>query len=313
MHPGQVRSPNMKMTILERNDEITHVVLSGRLDTTGTEQISGQFSEATAGLGRPAIVDLSEIEFMASRGIGLLLTNGKKLVKAGQRMVLLNPQELVESGLKLSKVDSLMPIAHDLDEAIQILLGRAGFSDTATVPSTAYSDDSHVQPSEPVSTTPTVREGELKLAIDNEASELKDLSTTVTQFLDDHNVPHRAAYAIDLAIDELVTNVMRYAYVDAETHLIDIELAVEREQALLRIVDDGRPFDPRRGPALDLHAENRDIGGLGLILVLDMVDTLKYRRVDDKNCVEVRVSLFAEGSNGDLSEATRASSEVSEE
>jgi serine/threonine-protein kinase RsbW len=107
-------------------------------------------------------------------------------------------------------------------------------------------------------------------------------------------VPHTATYAVNLAIDELVVNVMRYAYVDDDTHLIEIELAIQGEQVILRIVDDGRPFDPRRGPSLDLHAEDREVGGLGLILVLDMVDALTYRREEEKNWVEVRIHLVAQ-------------------
>ena len=78
----------MKMTILERNDDITHVVLAGRLDTTGAEEIGASFSEVTAARKRPAIIDLSEIDFMASRGIGLLLASGKRLMRRyAQNMV----------------------------------------------------------------------------------------------------------------------------------------------------------------------------------------------------------------------------------
>ena len=65
----------MKMTILERDDDITHVVLAGRLDTTGAEELNERFSNATAGRKQPAIIDLSQIDFMASRGIGLLFAN----------------------------------------------------------------------------------------------------------------------------------------------------------------------------------------------------------------------------------------------
>ncbi len=57
----------MKMTILERDDGITHVVLTGRLDTTGTADIEDVFSAATTARQRSAIVDLSEIDFLASR------------------------------------------------------------------------------------------------------------------------------------------------------------------------------------------------------------------------------------------------------
>ena len=291
----------MKMTILERDDDITHVILSGRLDTTGTEEIGEGLSEATVAQERPAIIDLSEIEFMASRGIGLLFASGKRLMKTGHKLVLLNPKEMVESVLKVSRVDKVMPIAHDLDEAIQILHGLPGQSGTASPTPKTAEDESCPQRSEPVSIAPSVSEGELKLAINNELSELESLNATLAQFLDAHSVPHRAAYAVNLAIDELVVNAIRYAYVDDDTHFIDIELVIEGERVILRIVDDGRPFDPRGGPSLDLHAEDREAGGLGLLLVLDMVDRLKYRRVEERNYVEVRVRLFAEDEKGDLS------------
>ena len=303
----------MKMTILKRDDDITHVVLTGRLDTTGTEEISEVFSEATAAQERSAIIDLSEIEFLASRGIGLLFANGKRLMKTGYQLVLLNPKEMVESVLKTSRVDKVMPIAYDLDEAIQILRSAAGQSDPARPPLKTSEDESRPQPSETVSTAPSASEGKLKLALKNQLSELEGFNATLAQFLDFHNVPYRATYAVNLAIDELVVNVMRYAYVDEDTHLIDIELAIEDEQLILQILDDGRPFDPRTGPSLDLHADDREAGGLGLLLVLDMVDVLKYRRTEDRNWVEVRIHLIEEDANTDLSETGRASHEVSEE
>ena len=90
----------MKMTIVPRADDITHVILTGRLDSNGAEEINESFFQATAARERSAIVDLSEVDFMASRGIGILLTNGNKLRKAGHMLVVLNPQALVEDGLR---------------------------------------------------------------------------------------------------------------------------------------------------------------------------------------------------------------------
>ena len=148
-----------------------------------------------------------------------------------------------------------------------------------------------------------VTEGLLKLTIENELSEFKTLNASLAQFLNAHSVPSRSAYAVDLAIEELVTNVIRYAFVDDDTHLIDIELAIESNQIIVRIVDDGRPFDPREDPMLDLQSDDREVGGLGLILVLDMVDVLKYQRVDEKNRVEVRIFMTVEVQCGDLPEA----------
>jgi serine/threonine-protein kinase RsbW len=283
----------MHMMILPRDDAISHVVLEGRLDTTGAEEINAEFFEATVGRGRPTLVDLSQVDFLASRGIGVLLLSGKRLLKAGLKMVLLSPQELVESVLDTSRTASVLPIAHDLEEAIRILHGAQPAMPTAAARLEPF-DEAEPQRSEAAPGAPAVWPGELKLAIKNELAELKHLSATLAQFLEIHGVPHRPAYAVNLAIDELVVNVINYAYVDDDTHLIDIQLVIEGEQIILRIEDDGRPFDPRRGPALDVHAEDRETGGLGLVLVLDMVDVLKYRRVEPKNLVEVRVHLFPE-------------------
>jgi anti-anti-sigma factor len=300
----------MKMTLLHRADDVTHVLLEGRFDATGADEIKESFSQAIAARERPAIVDLSQVDFMASRGIGVLLANGNRLLKAGHKLVILNPQELVESVLRTTRVDVVMPIAYDLDEALRFAQGGQVPSRSTRPRREAAEEIPEATRSAPESTAPSIREGELKLSINNDLSELPDLNATLAQFLDAHGVPHRAAYAVNLAIDELVVNVINYAYVDDDVHRIELKLTVERDDVMLQIVDDGRPFDPRTGPSLDLHAEERRVGGLGLILVLDMVDALKYQRVNEENWVEVRIRLAADDQPGDQPAATSDSRET---
>jgi hypothetical protein len=62
--------------------------------------------------------------------------------------------------------------------------------------------------SEPEPKVSSVLEGDLKLAIKNDLSELKNATAALAQFLDAHHVPHRAAYAVNVAVDELVVNVI---------------------------------------------------------------------------------------------------------
>lgn len=281
----------MQMTILERGDGITHVVLSGRLDTNAAEQIDQQFSAVIAAGNCPAIVDLSQIDFMASRGIGLLVANGKRLLKAGHKLVLLKPEGMVAGVLKTAKADLLMPIAHDIEEAIGVLGG--GRSAGGAPDAGAAKRESPAEPRKTVSTAVPAPDA-LKWSIKNETSELDALNAAVAQFLTAHATPPRAAYAVNLALEELIVNVIQYAYIDDEAHTIDVELGVEGPQIVLRIVDDGMPFDPRKGPALHVDSEDRVAAGLGLTLVLDMVDVLKYRREQDKNRVEVRIRLAAQ-------------------
>ena len=292
----------MEITILERDDGITHVVLAGRLDTTAAEELGQNISDAATGPNQPAIIDVSGIEFLASMGIGLLFATSKKMKNAGQNLVILNPQGMVEVVLKASKMDKVMSIAFDLDEAVQVLQpdqSQAG----APGPQGGVSTDESCLEKNSVSTAASATEHTLKLAIKNEVSEFKTLNASLAEFLAAHAVPARAAYTVDLAVEELVMNVIRYAFLDDDTHSIDIELEIEGDQIVLRITDDGRPFDPRENPVLDLQADDREVGGLGLYLVVDMVDMLTYQRVDEENRVEVRITMTAEDQVGELSES----------
>ena len=301
----------MDITTLERDDGITHVVLSGRLDTTAAEELGQDISHAAVGPDQPAIVDVSGIEFLASMGIGLLLANSKRLTKAGHKLVILNPQGMVDVVLKASRLDKVMAIAYDLDAAVQILQPDGSQAGGAVPQAEVSADDAG--PEDIPSAVEAPAGSTLKLSIKNEVSEFKALNVSLAQFLAAHEVPSRAAYTVDLAVEELVMNVIRYAFIDDDTHPIDIEIAIEGDQVVLRISDEGRPFDPRENPELDLDADDRQVGGLGLYLVVDMVDMLKYQRVDEQNRVEVRISMTAEEQVGDLTASVGELSDVGEE
>jgi serine/threonine-protein kinase RsbW len=136
----------------------------------------------------------------------------------------------------------------------------------------------------------------LKLAIKNEMSELEGLYSAMNQFLARHQVPYRSGYAVNLAVEELVVNVIRYAYVDDDPHTIDIGLGIIEEQIILEIRDSGRPFDPREAPSRDHDVDDPEVGGLGLTLVLDLVDALTYRRENAKNHVQVCIGIRSDES-----------------
>ena len=276
--------------IIHQRDDISHVVLSGRLDATGVEEMEQPFTEATTGRGLPTVVDMSGITFMSSLGIGFLFANTKKLKKAGCKLVLLNPEGMVESVLKTSKMDKVMPLFYELDEAIRAVGGDPSIGVAASPEEAGSAAEDQASDSAPSGTPDNI----LKLAIKNEMSELEGLYATVNQFLAAHQVPYRCGYAVNLAIEELVVNVIRYAYVDDDEHEIEIGLGVINEQVVLEIRDSGRPFDPREPPPHDPDVDDLDVGGLGLILVLDLVDSLTYRREDDKNHVQVCIHVREE-------------------
>jgi len=96
-------------------------------------------------------------------------------------------------------------------------------------------------------------------------------------------------YAVRLALDELVSNIIQYAYDDDAPHRIDLRLETG-EPFFMEIRDDGKPFDPLTdapAPVLDGPVEDRPIGGLGLHILKEMGLTLSYRRDDACNIVRV--------------------------
>ena len=99
----------------------------------------------------------------------------------------------------------------------------------------------------------------------------------------------KAAYNLRLAVDEIATNIVLYAYRDSGVGG-DVTIRGELSDELLTITleDTGTSFDPRERKAPDADdlstpLEDRPIGGLGIFLVLRGVDEFSYERVDDRN------------------------------
>jgi serine/threonine-protein kinase RsbW len=96
---------------------------------------------------------------------------------------------------------------------------------------------------------------------------------------------------LDLVIEEIAVNIFRYAYAETETGPVEVAGAVQGQGDLLvRISDQGVPFDPLARPEPDLHAALRDrpVGGLGVFLVTHLVTAISYERSDGWNKLSFR-------------------------
>ena len=97
------------------------VKLFGRLDMKGTQEADPQFSAQTGALKQSVIVDMSGVEYIASVGIRMLITNVKPIVAAGNKMVIFRPQRFVEDVLRMAGVDAVVSIEQDMAKALDIL------------------------------------------------------------------------------------------------------------------------------------------------------------------------------------------------
>jgi anti-anti-sigma factor len=113
-----------ELKIIEDTDELTHVALSGRLDLAGVHDVELEFTAKTASRKRPTLVDLSQVEFLASLGMGMLVSVQRSLAAYKARLVLMAPSELVEQSLTAASLDKLIPIARDREHALELLSSR---------------------------------------------------------------------------------------------------------------------------------------------------------------------------------------------
>ncbi len=93
------------------------VKLSGRLDAGGVQQIDLKFTALTATKKQYVLVDMSDVSFLASLGIRTLVSSARAQRSRGGGMVLFKPVAAVEEVLKVTGIDKIVPIAHDMDAA----------------------------------------------------------------------------------------------------------------------------------------------------------------------------------------------------
>ena len=91
------------------------------------------------------------------------------------------------------------------------------------------------------------------------------------------------AFAFKLAAEEMCTNIIQYGYKDREPGLLSLFFDVEDNKARLTIRDNGNYFSPDQAKTPDTEAElgERDIGGLGIYLVKEMMDNVTYSRTEE--------------------------------
>ena len=130
-----------------------------------------------------------------------------------------------------------------------------------------------------------MHEGSIIIRLPVEVREIEQLNTLVRRFGELHEVPSRALYAMNLALDELVTNTILYGFDNPANQWFQVRIEVSGSELRGELVDEGRAFNPLDVPSPDLNAplRDRELGGLGLHLVRSLMDRLDYRREGSKN------------------------------
>lgn len=125
----------------------------------------------------------------------------------------------------------------------------------------------------------------LELTLVNRAAEVSRVQDSLEKFARVHEIPDRKLHEVQLALEEHLTNITRYGHKDDSEHSIKVVIELAASELEIRVEDDGCPFNPLEQPTPDLSKpiEERPIGGMGIHMMRNSLDELKYRRVGGKN------------------------------
>ena len=130
----------------------------------------------------------------------------------------------------------------------------------------------------------------------SDLSELDKLCQNLEEFGQKFGLSKKLIFEINLALDELFTNIISYGFQDDREHIVRVTLTPENDQLCLCIEDDGKPFNPIEfeGPDVACSVEECKIGGLGIHIMKRLMDEICYERCDDKNVLNLKKKISPE-------------------
>jgi sigma-B regulation protein RsbU (phosphoserine phosphatase) len=119
------------------------------------------------------------------------------------------------------------------------------------------------------------------------------------EFAQANGLDNKLSRKINLAMDDLLSNIINYAYPEAEIGQTETRLELKDGVLRITVIDDGKPFDPLSAEQPDVNAslEEREIGGLGIFLVRELMDEVSYQREGDRNVLRLSVGVASSDSS----------------
>jgi serine/threonine-protein kinase RsbW len=133
----------------------------------------------------------------------------------------------------------------------------------------------------------------LHLLFPAQRTQLPEVAEAIHSFGCEAGWPETVCLQIDLALEELLVNIMDYGYPDRPPGQIELTLQASPDHLNITVADDGVPFNPWQyaAPNLEVPLEDRIIGGLGIHLVKSIMDSCTYSFFDSRNRVILTKSL----------------------
>lgn len=132
-----------------------------------------------------------------------------------------------------------------------------------------------------------------QLKIQNEISELNRLAAFVEQLGEELSLSPDLVFNLNLVLEEAVSNIILYAYPKQMGKEISVQVDMIDQSLVFTLTDSGKEFDPTQVEEADitLSAEDRQIGGLGIFLIKQIMNEVEYQRVEGRNIFTLKKVL----------------------
>ena len=112
----------------------------------------------------------------------------------------------------------------------------------------------------------------------NDFKELNKIKQFISQIGKTHNLQQKIILHIQLAVEELLVNIISYAYKNNTQHKIQLTINLQKETAAFCLVDDGKPFNPMmyKTPNIHKNSDKQTPGNLGILLAKNLMDEMSY-------------------------------------
>ena len=134
---------------------------------------------------------------------------------------------------------------------------------------------------------------EKSIVLANEISEISRLNGFIEEIGEEFGLTPDVVFNLNLVLEEAVVNIINYAYPKEDHQWIYLSAKLQDGTIILVLTDTGKEFDPTMAPEADitLSADEREIGGLGIFLIRQIMNEVKYERIDGKNVLTLEKKL----------------------
>ena len=135
-----------------------------------------------------------------------------------------------------------------------------------------------------------MKPAEVKVTVKNRIEDLLRVNSIFESFATQHDIGGRLRYHLLVSIEEILTNIIKYGFDEQGVHHIHLTFRYNLGVIEMEFEDRGKEFNPLETaePDIETPIEERQLGGLGIHLVKNMVDLAEYRREGDRNILLLR-------------------------